>query len=75
MRLTREGLQMGAWQWALGIGEDDTPGSEAVDIGGGRLRVSSEASDPVVQVVDGDEEDIWSSIGLHERRRAQRKRP
>ena len=56
MTLERDGLQSGAWQWAL---VNSVPArGQAVDVRRLRLRVPAEAADPVVQVVDGDEQDV-----------------
>ena len=42
----------------MGVREEDAPLREAVDVGRAALRVAAETADPVVQVVDRDEEDV-----------------
>ena len=42
----------------MGIGKGCTHGRETVNIWRFRLRVSSEMTDPMIQVIDGDEEHI-----------------
>ena len=59
--LVRDGLHSGAWQWAL---VNSVPrGGQPVDVRRLGLRVPSEAADPVVQVVDRDEEDVGAVRG------------
>ncbi len=54
----RDGLQAGAGQWALGIGEQNPAGREPIDIRCLRLKMSSEATRPVIEIIDRDEEHI-----------------
>lgn len=56
MREVRDGLQRGGL--AVGVGEGGAAFGEAVEVGGFHLRVAAEGGDPVVEVVDGDEEDV-----------------
>ena len=42
----------------MGIREQRAPGGEAIDVGGLRLGMTAEATDPVIQIVDGDEQDV-----------------
>ncbi len=42
----------------MGVGEEHAPRRETIDIRGLRLRVSTKATDPVVEVVHSDEENI-----------------
>lgn len=43
---------------AVGVGERGAAGGEAVEVRGERLRVAVQVADPVVEVVDGDEEHV-----------------
>ena len=43
---------------AVGVGEGGAAGGELVDVRRLRLRVAAERADPVVQVVEGDEQDV-----------------
>jgi hypothetical protein len=36
----------------MGVGKEHAPLGEAVEVGGGSLRMAPEATDPVIQVVD-----------------------
>ena len=51
---------------AVSVGEGDAPLSEPIEVGRYALGVSAERADPVVEVVDGDEEHIgvvgWLSV-------------
>ena len=44
----------------MGIGKKDARGSQAIKIGGSSLRVSTQAADPVIEIVHGDEQDVRS---------------
>ena len=48
----------------MSVGEVDTFSGKSIDIGGSSLRVSTKAADPVIQVVDGDKQDI-GGCGRH----------
>ena len=48
---------------AVCVGEEHAPIGKAVDVRRLRLRVAAQAADPVVQVVNGDEEDV-RPVGL-----------
>ena len=48
---------------AMGVAEQGAAPREPVDVGRPRLRMTAEAADPVVQVVDGDEEDVGLAPG------------
>ena len=50
----------------MGIGESCATCSQAVDVGRFRLRVPAEVADPVVLVIDGDEEDVGFFGGVEE---------
>ena len=43
----------------MGVREEHAPRRETIDIRCLRLWVSAEAADPIVEVVDGNEEDVW----------------
>jgi len=53
---------------AVGIGEQGAAGGELVDVRGERVRVSAKATDPVVLIIDGDEDDVgfFGSLGEEE---------
>ena len=55
-RLDREGLHSG--DWTVRVGEQRAPLREPVDVRRLHLRMAAEAADPVVLVVDGDEQDV-----------------
>ena len=42
----------------MGVGEKCAPGGEAIDVGGLSLGMTAEATDPVIEIVDGDEQDV-----------------
>lgn len=48
----------------MSICEKNASRSKAVDVGRESLRVAAEASDPVVKIIDGDEEDVGLFRGL-----------
>lgn len=48
---------------AVGVGEERAASGEAVDVRGLDLRMAAEAADPVVLVVDGEEEDVGARGG------------
>ena len=66
-RLERDGLQSGAWQWALAKSVPRC--ASAVDVRRLRLGMAAQAADPVVQVVDRDEEHVWRGRLARARRR------
>lgn len=41
------------------VGEEDTSFGKAINVRGFRLRVPAHAADPIVQIIDSNEEDIW----------------
>ena len=43
---------------AVGVGEEDGLGGESLEVRSEGLRVTSEGANPVVEVIDGDEEDV-----------------
>ena len=43
---------------AVGVGEEDGLGGEALEVRSEGLGVTTEGTDPVVEVIDGDEEDV-----------------
>ena len=48
---------------AMPVGKQGAHLGQAVDVGCLGLRVTAEATDPVVQVVDGDKEDVRLFLG------------
>ena len=45
----------------MSVGEDGAAGGEPIHVRGPDLRMAAEKSHPVVQVIDGDEEDVrWA---------------
>lgn len=52
---------------AVGIGEQSAAGGELVDVGGEGVRVTAKAANPVVLVIDGDEDDVGFFGRLDER--------
>ena len=49
---------------AVGVGEENGLRGEALKVGSEALRMASKRTDPVVQVIDRDEEDVGSVRGL-----------
>jgi hypothetical protein len=47
----------------MGVGEKHTALCETIDVGGFGLRMAPETANPVVEVVDGDEEDVGLAGG------------
>lgn len=47
---------------AMSVGEEDASLSEAIDVRRARLRMTTETADPVIEVVNGDEEDVGLSF-------------
>ena len=47
----------------MGIGEQHPAGGKAVDVGGEGLRVTFQATDPVIQVIDRNEQHVggWTA--------------
>jgi hypothetical protein len=41
------------------ITEKDSPRSQTVNIGSLRLWMTTKATDPIIQVVDGNKQNIW----------------
>ena len=41
------------------IGKKGAHPGQAVDVGGFRLGVPAEATDPIIQIVDRKEQDVW----------------
>ena len=59
---------------AVGVGKEGAALGEPVHVRGERLGMPAEATDPVVQIVDGDEQDVWGGglrLGSKGRQRAQ----
>ena len=56
----------------MGVCEEGTAGGEAIDVGSFHLGVSSHAADPVVQVIDCDEEDVGSFGSPGQKRESQK---
>ena len=49
----------------VGIGKQQARGGQAIKIGGPRLGVSAQATDPVIEVVHGNEQHVrWRSLQL-----------
>ena len=48
----------------MGVGEEHARGGQPIEVGRASLRMAAKATDPVVQIIDGDEEDV----GLGDRR-------
>ena len=46
----------------MSVGKQDAAGGEAIDVGGFGLRVSSQAPDPIIQIVHRDEKNIGPII-------------
>ena len=53
----------------MGVGKKGSTGSQAVEVWGQALLVPPHATDPVVEVVHGDEEDIGQGICRLRRRK------
>ena len=49
---------------AMGVGEEYARGGQPIEVGRASLRMAAEATDPVVQIINGDKEDV----GLGDRR-------
>ena len=45
------------------IGKKGAHPSHAVDVRGFRLGVPAEATDPIIQIVDRDQQDVWLILG------------
>ena len=43
---------------AMGVGEEHARSGQTIEVGCASLRVTAEATDPVVQIINGDEEDV-----------------
>ena len=48
----------------MGVGEEHARGGQTIEVGCASLRMAAEATDPIVQIINGDEEDV----GLGDRR-------
>ena len=48
---------------AMGVGEERPAPCQAVDVRRLGLRMSAQASDPIVQVIDRDEQDVGPALG------------
>ena len=48
----------------IGIGEEQSTGCQLVDVRGLCLRVSGKARNPVIEIINGNEEHIWSFFRL-----------
>ena len=55
----------------MGVGKKSSTGSQAVEVGGKALLVPSHATDPVVEVVHGDKENIGQWICRRCRRKGE----
>ena len=44
----------------MGVGKEYAAGGEAIKVRGDRLRMSAQATDPVIEIVDRDEQDVGS---------------
>lgn len=53
-----------AGTWAVVFGEGDSLGGEAIEVWSLGLRVPAEGFDPVVEIIDRDEEDVWFRLGF-----------
>jgi hypothetical protein len=42
----------------MGVGEQHPARGQAIEVGRLGVRMSTQAADPIVQVIDGDEQDI-----------------
>lgn len=51
----------------MGIGEKRASPRESIDVWCSGLRMSPQTTDPVIQVVDGNQENVGSFIGLESR--------
>jgi hypothetical protein len=67
----REGLHSGAG--AVRVGEEDAAAGERVDVGSTYAGVAAQAAQPVVHVVDGDQQDVAWKRGGHLRRIGERR--
>ena len=63
MTAVREGLQSGA----MGLLKEHAPFGKSIDIGCLGLRVSSKTTDPIVQIIDGNEQNVGALPGLQEK--------
>ena len=50
----------------MGVGEEHPGGGQAVEVRGLGLRMTAQRADPVVQVIDGDEQHVRLGLGLGE---------
>ena len=51
----------------MSIGKKCAPSGESINVGCSGLRMSPQTTDPVIQVVDGNQENVGSIIGLQSR--------
>ena len=52
----------------MSVGEQGAAFGKGVDMGRLYLRMSAHAAEPIILVVDGNEEDIWFAFALHDGR-------
>ena len=45
------------------IGKQGAHLGQSVDVGGLRLGVPAKATDPIIQIVDRDQQDVWLILG------------
>jgi hypothetical protein len=45
-------------RWAICISKENTAGRESVEVRRNRLGMATQATDPIIQIVDGNEQDI-----------------
>tara|TARA_B100001057_G_scaffold33756_1_gene30623 strand:- start:3124 stop:3291 length:168 start_codon:yes stop_codon:yes gene_type:complete len=50
----------------MGLLKEHAPFGEGIDIGSLGLWVASETTDPVIQIINGKKEDVWSFSSLQE---------
>lgn len=55
------------------VGEQHSAGRQPIEIGCFRLRVTAKTSNPVIQIIDGYEQNVWL-VGCLGRAACQRKR-
>ena len=59
--LARDGLQTGDWQCPLAKRVPIL--AKRSTLGGLRLGVPAKATDPIIQIVDRDQQDVWLILG------------
>ncbi len=50
----------------MGVGKQRAPRGKPVEVGSLYLRVPAQTADPIIQVIDGDEEDIGFFLSISE---------